>query len=241
MSLLRDRLIEDYAEHFARVNENIDPRKVHPDRFQHMDANYGELVRPLAAGDRVLDLGCGSGILLYWLSRQGELAPVGVDSSSSQIAVAREALPDAEVHCEDGLEFLESRPDSFAGIFCTDVLEHLPSKDLTLRWVETARQALQPGGFFYCRMPNAASLLGSYSRYRDLTHECSFTSTSILQLLEAGGLTDCRVLPIRGTDFSGRCRLKVEFWLHKILFRICGVALETVFTSNVCAVGYRAR
>lgn len=239
MQRLRERLIETYTEHYARVNESIDPTKITADRVQHMEVTYRELIDPLPNGARVLDLGCGTGMLLSWLSRQSGIAPVGVDSSPSQVALAQRYLPNVELHCEDGLEFLSAHPDEFDAIFCTDVLEHIPGKDNLLQWVEAATAALKPNGSFYCRMPNAASLVGSFTRYMDLTHECSFTSTSIVQLLEAGGLRDCRVMAVRGEDLSARIRLWVEHWMHRVIHRICGHAMERVFTTNVCAVGYR--
>jgi 2-polyprenyl-3-methyl-5-hydroxy-6-metoxy-1,4-benzoquinol methylase len=239
MTQLRERLIEDYAEHYSRVNAQIDPLRASPALFAYHEANVGPLVRGLPPGSRVLDLGCGTGLMLRWLADVPGLKVAGVDSSASQIEVAHRALPALDIECGDGLEYLRSRPDSFGGIFCTDVLEHIPGKDLLLEWVETIRSALAPGGFLYCRMPNGASVLGSYSRYRDLTHEHSFTSTSIVQLLSAAGLVDCRVAPIQGFDFSSRLRLRLEHGLHKVLFRLCGEVSETVFTTNVCAVAYR--
>jgi 2-polyprenyl-3-methyl-5-hydroxy-6-metoxy-1,4-benzoquinol methylase len=240
MTSIRDKLIEDYAEHYARVNAGTDPSALPARRFRHIQAQYHGLVQPLPKGSRVLDLGCGTGMLLSWLGRQPNLVPVGVDSSSSQIAVAQKALPNLEIHCADGLEFLRARPGSFAAIFCTDVLEHIPGKDLLGEWVELAAQALQPGGFFFCRMPNAANIIGSYCRYRDLTHECSFTTTSILQLLESAGLENCRVYPIRAAGTAANVRMAVEYYLHRWIFRICGEKLEHTFTTNICALGYRA-
>jgi 2-polyprenyl-3-methyl-5-hydroxy-6-metoxy-1,4-benzoquinol methylase len=236
---LRDRLVETYAEHYRRVNESIDPGQLSPERIRHMEVMYGELIRSLPISARVLDLGCGTGMLLSWLGRRKDIVPVGVDGSSSQVELAKRYLPTVEIYCQDGLEFLRSHPQEFAGIFCTDVLEHIPGKDLLLAWVEAAAAALKPGGFFYCRSPNGANIISGYCRYRDLTHECSFTSTSMLQLLEAAGLRDCRILPIRGIDFSSRLRLSLERWFHRVVFRLCGEALEKVFTTNVCAVGYR--
>jgi len=238
MTQLRDRLIEDYADHYARVNADIAPKR-DPALFAYFYANLANLVRGLPRGSRVLDLGCGTGMMLEWLSQFPNLSVGGVDSSPSQIEVARRVLPGLDIECGDGLEYLRAHRETFAAIFCTDVLEHIPGQDLLLEWVETIREALVPGGFLYCRMPNGASLLGSFTRYRDLTHENSFTSTSIVQLLTAGGLSDCRVAPIQGFDLSSKLRLKLEHWLHRAVFRLCGEAAETVFTTNVCALGYR--
>jgi len=239
MSQRRDLLIERYAEHYKRVSYSIDPHTIDPRHLQSMQLMYGDFVTGLPPGSKVLDLGCGTGFLLNWLSQQPGIVPVGVDSSVTQVEIAMQKLQGIEISCKDGLDYLREHPDTFSGIFCINVLEHIPGKDLCLEWVEAARAALYPGGFFLCSIPNAANLTGSYGRYIDLTHEQSFTTPSILQLLEAGGLQDCRIVPIRSTHLSGRLRLVVEALLHKILFRICGRGLEQVFTKDICAIGFR--
>src|SRR5205807_1987927 len=116
-------------------------------------------------------------------------------------------LPDTEIALEEGLEYLRKHPDSFSGIFCSDVLEHIPGDDDLLGWVESCIRALKPGGFFVARSPNAANLSATYSRYLDLTHERCFTSQSMLQLFEVAGFQNSRILPLRVGHFSGRARI----------------------------------
>lgn len=234
----RDRLIQDYATHYARVNEFVDPTTMSARDLETMTLNYGFLVDALPPGATVLDVGCGTGILLRWLADREGVTPVGVDLSPTMVGFARSKLPAIEIACADALEFLRERQGAFHGIFCTDLLEHIPGVDECIELAEAARAALEPGGFFYCRSPNAASLTGSYGRYMDLTHERAFTSTSMLQLLDAAGFERARVVPIRAPHAAGRARLAVEAALHRVVFRICGRGLERVFTSNVCAVGF---
>ena len=239
MSRLRRILAERYAEHYARVNYSVDPREVKRRLLKGMQRTYGRLVASLSAGSRVLDLGCGTGILLYWLSKRPGVVPAGVDNSPSQVELARSVLPGVDIHCADGLDYLRKNPDGFSGIFCTDVLEHIPSRDLCLEWVEAARAALRPGGFFFWRVPNAANLTAAYSRHMDLSHERIFTDTSILQLLEAAGLQDCRAGPFRAGGAAGRVRDAVAWLLHRIIFLACGQGRERIFTNTVCAVGFK--
>ena len=239
MSRLRTILAAQYAEHYARINASTDPAALPARVFKGMDAMYGPLLRRLPAGAKVLDLGCGTGFLLRWLADQPNLVPVGVDASPGQLAVAADRLPQVEIVCRDGLDYLREHPETFDGIFCIDVLEHVPGDDLLLEWVETAVAALTPGGFFVCRTPNAANLMAAHARYMDLTHQRCFTSASILQLLAAGGLTDCRTLAPRAASWSGRLRLGVETLLHRALFRVCSCGPEQIFTRDVCAVGFR--
>jgi cyclopropane fatty-acyl-phospholipid synthase-like methyltransferase len=174
MSRLRRLVIEKYADHYSRVNIPTHSTTLPTKILRGMQANYGDLIRSLPPGSQVLDLGCGVGFLLFWLSQQPGIIPIGVDSSITQVKVARENVPGVEIISEDGLEYLRKNTGRFKGIFCIDLLEHIPGDDLCLEWVEAARDALQPGGFFYCRCPNAANLTGNYSRYMDLTHERIF-------------------------------------------------------------------
>jgi SAM-dependent methyltransferase len=238
MSRLHDSLIEHYAEHYENVNVYTDPTALSRRDDRNMQLRYGAFIKDLPPGSRVLDLGCGTGFILYWLSQQPGIEPVGVDRSTSQVDFAREKLPNIEIVCDDGLHYLREHPETFAGIFCNDVLEHIPDDDL-LDWVEAAVAALQPGGFFFCRVPNAANITASHARYMDLTHERLFTSTSLRQLIELVGLHDCRIVPIRSAHLAGRIRLTLEHLLHRAIFRLVGSGLERVFTTNVCAVGFR--
>lgn len=239
MSQLRDLMIEQYADHYARINSVANPTQIPLRTLKSMQLMYGDLITPLPAGSKVLDLGCGAGFLLYWLSQQPGIVPVGIDSSVTQVEVARSNLPDIEINCGDGIDYLQKHPNQFSGIFCTDVLEHIPDLDLCLKWVQAAQASLQPGGFFFCRVPNAANLTGCHARYMDLTHERSFTSSSLLQFLEVSGLQNCQIKPIRAAHLTGRLRLLVEKLLHKSIFLICGRGMEQVFTYDICAVGFK--
>jgi 2-polyprenyl-3-methyl-5-hydroxy-6-metoxy-1,4-benzoquinol methylase len=239
MSQLRDQLVTDYAEHFSRLNTSLDAQQMSPHELRMHDLTFGPVLRECPRPARILDLGCGVGFLLNWLSRHPGVTPVGVDASPTQLEIARKMFPDLEITASDGLDYLRSHADSFDGIFCTDVLEHIPGTDNCIEWVQTARAALRPGGFFACRGPNAANLTGGFCRYIDLTHERSFTDVSILQLLDAGGLRRNRILPIKAGHVAGRIRQQVEYMLHRVIYRICGVSVAKEFTYNVCAVGYR--
>ena len=239
MSQLREQLVDEYAAHFSRINASLDPRRMAAKDLRLHDRTFGMVLAAAPRPARILDLGCGVGFLLYWLAQQRGVTPLGVDASPSQLDLARRALPDLEITCSDGLDYLRANPDSFDGIFCTDVLEHIPGTANCIEWVQAARAALRPDGFFVCRCPNGANLTAGFSRYIDLTHERSFTEISMLQLLEAGGLKDARILPIRAGHWAGTVRQWVEHGLHRAVYRICGQSAAHQFTNNVCAVGYR--
>ena len=239
MGRLREKLIQQYAEHYSAVNKRIDDKLADPATARARQLIYGDLVDSLPPGSKILDVGCGAGSFLQWVSSKPGVVAKGVDKSWGQVEAARDLLPGVEILCEDGAEYLRNNSETFHGIFCMDVLEHIEGEDSLLEWVESAFHALCEGGFFCCRMPNAANLTSNYSRYMDITHERCFTATSALQLLNAAGLRECRILPIQAAHFTGRFRLALEAYVHRIVFRLCGRGSERIFTSNICAVGYR--
>ena len=59
---------------------------------------YEEAIRRvgLAPGQRVLDIGCGTGVFLRLVADRGA-KPFGLDASEALLAIARERLPEADL------------------------------------------------------------------------------------------------------------------------------------------------
>ena len=89
--------------------------------------SHSMVVRAVARGSRVLDLGCATGRLAAALTERG-CEVVGVEADPASAAIARERC--AEVHVLDldgplrGLAGL----GTFDVIICGDVLEHLKAR-----------------------------------------------------------------------------------------------------------------
>jgi len=98
------------------------------------------------AGKRVLDVGCGGGILSESLAAEGAQV-VAVDPSPASIKVAREHSLSKGLHIDYRVGFAEAMDfrDEFEVVFAVDVLEHV--EDLAASIFACAR-ALKPGGFF---------------------------------------------------------------------------------------------
>lgn len=135
---------------------------------------------------RVLDLGCGSGAMLYFLHEAGYHKVFGIDTSTEQIAKARE-LGVSEVEQSDALSFVrDAESESYDVIIAFDIIEHLTKPEL-FELANEIYRVLTPGGLWIAHAPNAEGVFGARIRYADLTHEQAFTHESIEQLGRASG------------------------------------------------------
>src|SRR5262245_13163874 len=79
---------------------------------QHVPGYEAALSRVgLELGQRVLDVGCGTGVFLALIAERGA-EPHGIDASEALMALARERLPKADLRVGD-MESLPYEDDSF--------------------------------------------------------------------------------------------------------------------------------
>jgi trans-aconitate methyltransferase len=108
-------------------------------------ASLVELLAP-RPGERVLDLGCGTGHLAARIAAAGA-AVVGLDSSAEMLAQARAAHPHLEFVPGDARDF--SFPEPFDAVFSNAVLHWVREPGRVVRRV---RDALRPGGRFVAEL-----------------------------------------------------------------------------------------
>src|SRR5262245_60641896 len=146
-SMWRDTATAD-AGRARDLAARLEHRAKAADEVAARDAYLGLL--DIAAGERVLDVGCGSGAITREIARRvgtNGLA-VGLDQSPTLLAVARELAEEAGVG--DRTEFREGdalglpfADRSFDAVVCVTVLSHVPSGEAAIP--EFVR-VLNPGG-----------------------------------------------------------------------------------------------
>ena len=236
MGRLKERLLASYNRHNTRIIKGSAYSK---HTRKSMTRMLGELIKALPKGSRVLDLGCGTGRFINFLTQFKHIDPVGIDVSEPQIEKALEKTPNCKFYRVEGMSFLKDNKGKFDAIFSFDVLEHIEGEDNLLALMESVRDGLNDGGFFVCIVPNGANLTAAFVRYADFTHQRLFTSSSLHQIFEAAGFTKNRVIQLQAGHVLGSIRLYIMRFLHRILFRLCGRGYEKHFDSNICFIGYK--
>lgn len=187
-----------------------------------------ELVRRIAGAvlsgssvnSKVLDIGCGDGRFINYLSRAG-LESVGIEFSIEALKKAKER--NLSVCLADG-HFLPFRDETFDIITCIEVLEHIFNYADVL--AEMKRVCKKQGKMILV-VPNFMRLVNRYlmvvGLYPDMPeHIHHFTFTSFKQTLEQNGL--------KIEDLSGdfvyvpRTRLHIPwktFRVDKIIHKLC--------------------
>ena len=180
---------------------------------------------PPAAGENILDLGCGSGTIPFLIAEKVGAAGaiVGVDIGHAMIARCNEKLKDTSfthLQFEYGdVEQLEYPANSFERIYACSILPWLTNQQAALRhWFEL----LKPGGWIgLTAWPANSFVWGDGARQAlrkygiELTvHEYSGTRDKTCQLMELAGFGNITIKvvergqwmkaePLKGTFSSG--------------------------------------
>lgn len=103
-----------------------------------------ELVEQLSpqSGERILDLGCGTGHLTREIASRGAVA-IGIDSSPTMIAQARQSYPQLQFEVADARHL--SFVGEFDAVFSNAVLHWIPEAEAVVAGVW---KSLKPGGRF---------------------------------------------------------------------------------------------
>lgn len=169
-----------------------------------------ELVAALSddPGNRVLDLGCGSGAMSALIRSQGKASEIWGVEKFPEAAERARACGALDKVLDGDLEVLIERlpRQHFSHIIAGDILEHLVDP-----WSVSAnlRACLVPGGTFICSIPNIRNLsfllaLAFKGRFEyrdsgvmDRTHLRFFARADVHDLFAQAGYSDIEIGPVR--------------------------------------------
>jgi len=155
------------------------------------------------SGKRILDIGCGSGLLGEALRKKGNYV-IGVNISQEELAAAKVRLD--QVICHDVTSNAEINLEQKVDVLLfSDILEHTPDPEFVLN---KFLKYLNPEGVIIISIPNIACynmrlrLLFGFFNYEDYgildkTHLRFFTKSSFNRFLQNCGLeaVDYKVSP----------------------------------------------
>ncbi len=98
----------------------------------------------ITEGEKVLDLGCGTGRYFELIKEKGA-DYFGVDNSQKMIKVAKERYPQAKFQVADALN-LPLPNNYFNKVFGIAVLHHIPSEEFRLKFLKEAKRVLKQDG-----------------------------------------------------------------------------------------------
>jgi SAM-dependent methyltransferase len=190
------------------------------EEIRHRQRAYLDL---FAGAGPVLDIGCGRGEFLE-LCRETGIEARGIDVDPAMVARCREAGLTAEV--ADALRYLHAVPDGgLAGIFCAQVIEHIPPEAL-IALARLAHRKLRPGGVLLCETPNPACLtVFSGAFYVDLSHIKPIHPEAARFVVEAAGFRDVEIRYVNPVPPDGKLQRLEPFWYMR--------RYEEVFLSQI--------
>ena len=120
-------------------------------------------VNMLRPGDRILEIGCGIGTVVYELSGKGHDI-IGIDISGEAIEYGREKYGDIILEVQ-AAETLPYEDESFEVVLSFDLFEHIAAID---KHISEVRRVLRLGGYYLFQTPN---------RYSNIIYETLWTKS----------------------------------------------------------------
>jgi ubiquinone/menaquinone biosynthesis C-methylase UbiE len=203
-------------EQTARGGEIVTMMTARLDRFQSIDP----ALLDIGAGDRVIDLGCGTGRHVLELAKSpGRI--IGADLSSHDLRVGRYLLEimrrdgdvRAEVHwMQSAGERLPFVDGAFDRVICTETLEHVDDDRVLAAELQ---RVLKPGGILAVSVPDEFSekvfwKLSKNYRTHAGGHVRIYRRPEIVRLLRGAGLEPYAV--------RYRHSLETLYWLSHVAF-----------------------
>ena len=163
----------------------------------------------LAAGSRVLDVGCGTGFVLERLAQHFDAWGLEPEESVRTRALP-EIRPRILAGSTDDLTAVDKH--SFDAVTLLDVLEHIDDDAAALRNVLTV---LRPGGFVLVTVPAFPSLWSSHDELN--RHRRRYSKAAFRLLLDRAGLEPSTVSYVNA-------RLFPLAMVHRALARVVGAS-----------------
>ena len=134
--------------------------------------------------DNILDLQCGNGKLLNYLSRRFSLRACGIAEDPEQARHLRHVMPDAEVFCARK-EDIPWRSNAFNAVFY-----QMKNEEQSEVFLQEVLRVLKPGGQVLISLSSIPRPLRSVAGALGFADESKTNHTQLLAWMENAGLKD---------------------------------------------------
>jgi 2-polyprenyl-3-methyl-5-hydroxy-6-metoxy-1,4-benzoquinol methylase len=196
--------------------------------------NVGLMLKSIKNGDKILDIGCGSGSISNVIKNARTTEIIGVEPNTQRAMAAEKSglFVVNDIYSEE----IGREHGPFDVVLFADVLEHLVDPASML---EQVKPALAENGRVIASVPNVAHwtirlalLFGRFdyqaSGLMDATHLRWFTRDGITKLFDAAGYEIDKLDESAGSWMSGYrwtpVRLLPFGWRSKVVYGLCQIA-----------------
>jgi len=132
------------AHHWWDTNSEFKPlHEINPLRLDWVDGHAA------LSGKKVLDVGCGGGILAESMAERGAQV-TGIDLAEKSLKVAKLHLLESglkvDYQCVAAEDFAQQHPAAFDVVTCMEMLEHVPDPSSIVR---ACARLVKPGGWVF--------------------------------------------------------------------------------------------
>ncbi len=127
------RNYEEIADHYSETRK----KKIWPE--------LEKLSEEVKDGDKILDVGCGSGKLLQVLIGK-KIVYLGVDSSEKMLENAKKQYPGYRFEMGDIQNLGKINEHNFDYVYCIAVLHHIPGRDLRVDALKQLKNKINDNG-----------------------------------------------------------------------------------------------
>lgn len=165
---------------------------------------------PADMNAKIIDLGCGSGELVYWLNTKHYGNVIGIDISKELINIGN-ALGISNLICGNIFDYLGENKGNYSLIIMRDVLEHFDREEV-FTLIGLLYHNLEENGKVIIQVPNGQSPFVGKILFGDFTHNNAFTESSINQLVKAAGFTEVKVFEATPVPKNLKGMIRLILW-----------------------------
>jgi len=236
--MYKHKIYQSYVKnHTLRLYGEVALQDIHK-QFYVWDYYYRRIFNEVGNSSKILELGCGNGSFLYYLSKKSFNNLKGIDISVDYLNEGKK-LGFSNIFFEDIGDCL-STDEKFDVIIARDVFEHF-DKEVAYQMFELIYSKLSKDGRLIIQVPNGHGMFVKMIYFSDFTHDTLYSANSLRQISNTIGFTETMFygtgpIPKGLSSFFRYVFWKIASFLYRLVYFSETGRLDLITTQNVIAV-----